>query len=329
MTKETEINMDMSPEELQAAFDTLESGGDVPNANAQAPAPEPAAIDSEDKAIEQQLQQEKPPEQVPDGVATKDGKHIIPYTVLKSERERASRAEQIARDLQTQIDAFKNQAQDGKTAKTDGAATINPDAIDASDLTEDELELMKDEFPTMHKFITKAMSSIQKMSDKLKPVEQIAQQTQEQQADQLRQTVQDAIDSVPKLAHIQATDPSAFEMAKQFDGQLRQNPLWAEKPLAERFVKVAELVEAALGPINVKSASQPSAEQLRQAAIAKASAAAKSTRSAVPTSLSEFPAGQHAAQDEHEAIDALSPTQLAEKFAKMSPDAMDAYFANL
>jgi hypothetical protein len=112
---------------------------------------------------------------------------------------------------------------------------------------------------------------------------------------------------------------------------LRTQPAWAGKSLSERFAKVTEMVEAALGPIDLpgaKPASQ-SAEDLKAAAKAKADAAAKASRTNVPTSLSEFPVGQHAAQDEREAAESMTALQLAEKFSSMTPDQMDAYFRNL
>ncbi len=92
------------------------------------------------------------------------------------------------------------------------------------------------------------------------------------------------------------------------------------------------MVEATLGQIDLpgtQQTSQPNAEDLRKAAQAKAQQNAKATHTNVPTSLSEFPAGQHAAQDEREAAENLSTLQLAEKFASMTPDQMDAYFQTL
>ena len=120
-------------------------------------------------------------------------------------------------------------------------------------------------------------------------------------------------------------------MAKQFDTMLRGHPAWGDKPLAERFIKVTEMVESAIGPIDLPGSKQasPSAEDLAKAARARAAQDAKASRTNVPTSLSEFPAGQHAAQDEREAAEQLTHQQLAEKFASMNADQMDAYFRSL
>ena len=92
------------------------------------------------------------------------------------------------------------------------------------------------------------------------------------------------------------------------------------------------MVESTIGPIEIPGSQKATSQNvgdLKKAAMAKAEQVAKSNRSNVPTSLSEFPAGQHAAQDEQEAAEQMTALQLAEKFSTMTPDQMDAYFRNL
>jgi hypothetical protein len=176
------------------------------------------------------------------------------------------------------------------------------------------------------------MAAAKALESKLQPVEETVRNAEAERERTAAESVQDAIDSVPKLAHIQATNKDAFELAKQFDATLRTQSAWANKPLNERFAKVAEMVERAIGPIELPGSTQkasPSAEDLAKAAKVKAEQAAKASRTNVPTSLSEFPAGQHAAQDEREAAEQLTHQQLAEKFSSMNADEMDAYFRSL
>lgn len=320
-----------NPEDLAKAFAQLE-GGDLP-VNEAKPEPEPKAQAEDDREQkDQQQQQGAQPEGEPEGVATKDGKHVIPYSVLKNERDRASRAEQMAREMVEKVAALEAQvkaqaagANNGEDARTD----LQEAAVD--DLSPADLETLKEDFPTVYKAVMASMAAAKALEAKLKPVEETVQQTRAEAERSAAETVQDAIDSVPKLAHIQATNAEAFELAKQFDGMLRTQSAWAEKSLAERFAKVAEMVENAIGPIEIPGAKSrtPSAEELRAAAKAKADAAVKASRANVPTSLSEFPAGQHAAQDEREEAETLTPLQLAEKFSAMTPEQMDAYFRTL
>jgi hypothetical protein len=327
-------NLPTNPEDLMKVFEQLEAGGEPK-------APEPQADESKDAEVKNDPKNENDqkagqgqsePESEPQGIATKDGKHVIPYSVLKSERDRASRAEQLANEMRERVEALEaavkaasQGANNGESARTDASEQI------VSDLSSDDLEALKEDFPTVYKAVQAAMAKAAQLEAKLQPVEESVRSAEAEQARSATETVQDAIDAVPKLAHIQATNAEAFELAKQFDATLKTQSAWAGKPLQERFSKVAEMVEAALGPIDLPGgkSTSPSAEELKTAAKAKADAAVKAGRTNVPTSLSEFPVGQHAAQDEREAAESMTALQLAEKFAAMTPDQMDAYFRTL
>jgi hypothetical protein len=330
-----ELDMDTTnPEALAEMFAKLESGEtpeEKPN-----PTPEPEAKsepEKNDPAPSSDQQQDGQSTVEPEGIATKDGRHVIPYSVLKSERDRATRAEQVANEMKERLAALEAQAQQGNQGANNGeGARTNQPIPEASDLSTDDLEALKEDFPTVYKAVMASMAKASALEAKLQPVEQSVQEEAEKRARSVTETVQDAIDSVPKLAHIQATNADAYELAKQFDVALRAQPAWADKPLAERFAKVVEMVEGTLGTIDVpgsKPAPQPSAEELRKAAEAKAATAARATRTNVPTSLSEFPVGDPAAQDEREAAEGMSALQLADKFSSMTPDQMDAWFRTL
>lgn len=331
-------NLSNDPEELAAVFAQLENG-DVPKPADPAPSEPPAEqpkdaktdpVPAQDGKQEDKQGQTEPE---PEGVATKDGRNVIPYGVLKSERERASRAEQLAKEMQDRVAALEemvktvNQgAKQGESARTD-QQTPNVDQLSPEDL-----EALKEDFPTVYKAVMASMAAAKALEAKLEPVERSVQEDATERARSATETVQEAIDSVPKMAHIQASDAAAFDLAKQFDATLRTQAAWADKPLSERFAKVIEMVESAIGQIDVpgsKPPPQPSTEDLKKAAQAKAALAAKATRTNVPNSLSEFPVGDPAAQDEREAAENMSALQLADKFASMTPDQMDAYFRTL
>ncbi len=329
----TDMSIDLSnlsdnPEDLAKVFEQLEAGGE-PAAPKQEPE-QATQTNTEQNAGQQQASEEQQAAE-PEGIATKDGKHVIPYSVLKNERDRAARAEQIAREAQDKLTQLEAQLANNQGANTgESARTDQTPAV--SDLSDEDLEVLKEDFPTVYKAVMASMAAAKALEAKLAPVEESVRSQEAERAQSATESVQEAIDSVPKLAYIQSNNAEAFELAKQFDNTLRNQAAWADKPLSERFAKVAEMVEATLGPIDLpgqQSASQPSAEQLRKAAEAKAAQTAKATRSNVPTSLSEFPAGQHAAQDEQEAAQNMTALQLAEKFAAMNPDQMDAYFNSL
>ena len=335
------IELDMNttdPVELAKVFEQLNSG-DQQEVTAKDPAPAPAATDDQSKSDPASQEQHEAkqgqtePEQEPQGIATKDGKHVIPYSVLKSERDRASRAEQTLTEMQERVKALESMVQSGNQgAKPGESARTDQQQPTVSDLSQEDLEALKEDFPTVYKAVMASMAAADRLKAQLEPVQETVRNAEADAARSAQETVQDAIDAVPKLAHIQASNKEAFELAKQFDATLRTQSAWADRPLTERFAKITEMVEAALGPIDVpgsKPTSQANAEDLRKAAIAKANASAKATKTDVPTSLSEFPVGQHAAQDEREAAENLTVLQLAEKFSSMSPEQMDAYFQTL
>ena len=332
-------NLSDNPEDLQKVFEQLESGAEPAAAATKDPEPAPKDEDkgqnNDDPASKEQQKAEQGQtdnEADAAGVATKDGKHVIPYSVLKSERDRASRAEQIAREAQERVAALEAQLKSGNQGANNGeGARTDPQQPTASDLSAEDLEALKEDFPTVYKAVMASMAAAKALETKLQPVEESVRSTEAERERSATEAVQDAIDSVPKLAHIQATNKDAFELAKQFDATLRTQSAWASKPLTERFAKVAEMVESAIGPIDLPGSKKasPSAEDLAKAAKAKAEQDAKASRANVPTSLSEFPAGQHAAQDEREAAEQLTHQQLAEKFAGMNADQMDAYFRSL
>lgn len=324
------------PEALAKIFDQIENGEDpLSKTNDQGEAKEAnqAKTDPEAQGQQQAEQGQQQEEREPDGVATKDGKHVIPYSVLKSERDRAARAEQIAREAQERLEALQAQLAAGSQGANNGeGARTNQQQPAVSDLSTEDLQTLQEDFPTVYKAVMASMAAAKALEAKLAPVEESVRNAEADQARSAQETVQDAIDSVPKLAHIQANNAEAFELAKQFDATLRTQSAWADKPLSERFSKVMEMVESTIGPIEIPGSQKATSQNvgdLKKAAMAKAEQVAKSNRSNVPTSLSEFPAGQHAAQDEQEAAEQMTALQLAEKFSTMTPDQMDAYFRNL
>ncbi len=328
-----------NPEALLQAFNGLESGGEPAAAPEKTETPptetatDPKPNDNPEGTKPQQDNPADPPNDAePQGVATKNGSHIIPYSVLKSERERATRAEQLLQETQARLAEIQAQSTGTPGAKPGESARTEPNSF-ASDLSPEDLELLKEDFPTVYKAIKAAEAQFQLLESKLQPVENSVRQAEAERVKSVTESVQDAIDSIPKLSHIQATDPEAFNLAVQFDAALRDQPAWAGKSFAERFQKATEMVEAAIGEIKVPGQEPPPAqktpEQLKAEALQAAAKAAKTNRTNVPTSLSEAPAGIPAAQDERQAADEMSPLQLAEKFASMTPDQMDAYFRTL
>lgn len=338
MAEEMQIDV-TDPSALAAMFDKLESGAEPAAEPKDEPGQAAAAGEPAGQSVEpdgKEASKDAPAAEAdPDGVATKDGKHIIPYSVLKADRDRATRAEQALRDAQAQLAALEAAAKAGQPGvKGESAATIQQ-ANDAGELSEEDMAALKEDFPTVYKGLMAMRAQAAAMQAQFKPVQESVQSAEAARALTVVDQVQEAIDATPKLAHIKATNPAAFDLAKQFDNTLKGQAAWADKPLSERFAKVVELVEQASGPITIPGQSkapppaQKSAEAMKAEARALAELAAKASKTSVPTSLSEFAAGDPVARDEREAVTNMSSLQLAAKFASMSPEKLDAYLQNL
>ncbi|QOJ19496.1 MAG: hypothetical protein HRU77_01560 [Gammaproteobacteria bacterium] len=347
MSTEFDINnVSDDPEEWMKAFNQLEAGEALPpdadkeqKQETKTEETQESKSDAND-SVKQDNDKKPDNDQVgeqnnePDGVATKDGKHVIPYSVLKSERDKAARAEQLLKETQQKLADLEAKQQANASGTNTGENVRADDQNQATeDLSAEDLEALKEDFPTVYKAYQAAMAKTAQLEAKLNPVEQSVKEMEEVSQRTTKQDVQDAIDAVPKIAHIQATDAEAFELAQQFDKTLRNQPFWEDKPLTERFNKVAEMVENALGrTIEVPGSNKTnsmSAEQMAKAARDKAASMAAASKSNVPTSLSEFPAGTHAAADERSALENMTTLQLAEKFAGMSAEQMDEYLQSL
>lgn len=340
------------PEAVLKAFNDVESGKDValPSGTPETPAAESEADKAAREAAEAAAAaeaakaKEQPGQGAADdttqgvessaeGVFARDGKNIIPYSVLKSERDRAARAEQLAKESADKIAALEAQIAAGKQGATPGESARTTEATtEVEALTDEELEAIREDFPTMYKALKAQQATISALKSQLQPVEEDRRQQQAERQRTQEEQVRDAIDATPKLAHIQATDPERFAAAQQFDAVLRNQAKWAGKPLAERFARVVELVEMEHGAIDIPGAkpatTQKTPEELKKAAEAAAAAAAKA-KPTVPTSLSDFPAGSPPAQSESQALESLTPLQLADKFARMTPAQQEAYFNSL
>lgn len=344
-TEGNEIDLNNIPDTPEAALALLaqiEAGGEptastpAPAAPAVAAAPVEVVKAASEPSTETQTGAAPSDEQAA-GVATKDGKHVIPYSVLQSEREQKTRATQLAqemadrvRTLEAALAASANGANPGAAARAAEAATAQAPAMSDADL-----EALKEDFPTVYKALQASMARSDALEAQLREQAGFKQEIEAASQRDVQDTVQEAIDSHPKLAHIQANDQAAFMLAQQFDETLKAHPAWADKPMAERFAKVIEMVEQTNGAITVPGGQPKPQQQTTNAAdlkvAAKAAAAAQATagKTNVPTSLSEFPVGDPPAQSETQALEQMSTFQIAAKLSRMTAEQQDAYFATL
>lgn len=253
----------------------------------------------------------------PAGVASKDGKHIIPYQELKMSRERAARAEIMAQELAAKLEAVQHEIDTGRASKT----------RDVRDIVDDEvLGAIREEAPEVADVIDKLVKRNQELEERAQSAQTTSVDEERESRVQAVIGVEEAINAVPKLAHVRANDPETFSAIAELDTMLGKRSAWEGRPLAERFDAAVRMYEAANGSIELPGNGQlPVDTDVRvKAALAKAQQGTPG-----PSTLSDIPGGTPAAESNQDALTALSSTALTERFMTMSPEQIEAELARL
>ena len=284
--------------------------------------------DAETKEVKEDEPKEKKEEESvekteskPDGVLAKDGKNLIPYSQLESARQRAIAAEQLAAEQAAEIDRLKNSGKE------------NTDQVDL--LTDEELNALEVDSPTLAKVLRAQQNIIHKLNTTVQELADRQNGQLEQEATTVKSEIQMAIDANPTLAEWQtAEDQTLWDEAARFDKVLRESPKYANVSFEERFKKVVELTQSALG-LEVEKPKEEHKEEPKdevkptQAEIKAAAAAKLKSKSTTPKSLSDIPGGAEPVSDERERIEQMSPTELGSKFLKMTQEQINAYLTTL
>lgn len=322
-----------------AALAALESelvGGEATNATDE---PTPVDVAAGEKTVEPAKQDEKKAEQVaepapaakpegapsgvqePEGVQAKDGKHVIPYSVLERERDRATRAESTAAALAEEIDRLKA----GKPAES-AQVTIS----------EEDLAQLDNDLPSVAKAIRAQMALINSLNGTVNQLQReqgvVAQNQQRSIDDEIEAAISGNHDLSAwrnEAFREETPNPLMWNRAVSLDKALREDPEWQNKTFAERFAQVAETMKSLYGApaaeVTPARSQQPTQAELKQAADAKL----KETPAPVPTSLSDIPGGNPPAQSHLESLENASAVALGNRFLSMSPDQMESELARL
>ncbi len=310
--------------------------------------PEPEAAEEPEKAEtpEPEAEQETPKAEEPEedekpaakqegessdadaDVLAKDGKHVIPYSVLRETRTQLSAAQEMIEQQQKMIEDLKAAPDD---------ADNRPAQEPKPEISDEDMAVLEEELPALAKILKTQQQTIEslneQMTDKLKGVEEKAeaahktqQEIEAERQQAVREQVQEAIDNNEALSRWSAEDPDRWQRAMAFDDTLRQDPMWSDKTFAERFEKVVELVNAVL-PEDRQEAPKP--EEKPSPESLKAKAKEKLGEQPPPASLSDLPGGVPPESDDVSKLENMSPTQIEAMFDKMTPDQMESYLAGL
>ena len=290
--------MPTDPDQIAALMAQMEGNPAPEQAENDATAGVEEAEGEDEKTEEAPLQVD---EEAP--IASKDGKHTIPYDVLKSERERRKAAEQAMTELQARIEAMQ---QTGK-----------PQEVADDEASPDELDDMANDFPA----VAKLLAHTRKLEQQLQSVSQRIEQEDLARQEASMSEVRAAVDGNPTLLHWEHNDPDRWAAAIEADTTLQASPAHRGLTLEARLAKAVEIVDAFYGP----DTTAPRAQAKPQNRPPKKAAAAKDA----PRTLSDIPGGAVPASDPIEAFAQMSADRLGAQMANMTPDQISALLNRL
>lgn len=239
------------------------------------------------------------------------GGKTIPYAVLKETRQRAATAAQEAESARAEVAELKAQLETLRAGAGGAAAEAAQQVAQGADA-----EALYDDLPAPLADKLRKLDATQ--AELNAAVNRLAQREQQQvQAEQqtVAEQTQAVIDAIPTLAEWQAKGGPEWQAAVAADNRLMQNPAWANKPLADRIAKAAEIAALELGlpappPPNVTKPNQT----------ARTAAAARPV-----ASLTDISGGGMPAVDSRDYMEGASTAQLAARMNNMSPDELDRW----
>lgn len=299
------------------AADQPTQGDTAPATTAAAPEPAPAAASAPAAPAAASADSSATPtpadptQQAPaavEGVATKDGKHVIPYAVLEQARKSADQANARAQELARTAETLRAELEAAKagTAKPADAKPAAPEFTDA------ELAELEQDLPAVAK-LAKGVRVLQEQLAEARAAVPAAAAPQQPNTE--AQQVQELIDARPLLVRWQSKGGAVWQDAVALDQQLRTDPQWAGKPMADRFAEVERRIAEELG-IPIPSQQQQATSQAPAPAAAPAAApTAPKTTTATPT-LTDLGGGPVVSSSDP--LGGMSKGQMVDKAMSMS-----------
>ena len=256
-------------------------------------------------------------------ILAKDGKHTIPYSKLEEARQAEQAARAAAQAAQAELAALRAQAEQR------AAAGVAPTAADnASALVVQALETGDVDPAIFGDFSEGAMAKGIATLIKQGFVElrqEIAPLKEQQQLSEVEK----------HYAAIYQAHPDADSVAEsqELDSWINSKPSFVRdayravldpqgKGTAAQVIELFDTFKKETGATQAASVPAPSVDPK-----AAAKAAIAAAQPAVPASLSDFPGGRAGASSRMEALDALSPADLAEALEAMPQAQRDLYLS--
>lgn len=270
----------------------------------------------------------------PDSEADDSGKHRD----LHKEMARMARALQR---LQAERDELRAQVKQGGAQAATPAQQAQADALaeQAGDL-EQALAAIADDSPELASLVRNLVATVQQTTAQVQELRSATAPVVKQVADTAEAAFEEALAQAPDLAlWVTLEDDAGRQLvaeATAIEDRLLQSPHWAAKSQTERFQKVVEMVRDIYpdAPTAAKPEPAPPAQPQpkQQATPADLKAAAQKAlekaqaRPAV-ASLTDVPGTPGPTGSATDQAKQISAAALADLFAKMTPEQVDAYLA--
>jgi hypothetical protein len=274
-----------TPEETEAAEAEADSGDDSESDG------EPSGQDEEERAP----------------IATKDGKHTIPYEVLEAARQREA-------DLKRQLDEANARLSESDKQISNAKANLDRQGVDMDSafadpdaITENELADVEEDYGygSMEAKLARILfKSQQAQAQQAETVNQAQAEVDDAEAAAARSAFQNNSD----LTNWQAKDPDRWDMALTIDQKLQADPKWQNAAPADRFAEVARRTKAAFGDA---VAEQKSVKQ-------RAKEIVDSAEAPTPNSLTDIGQAPGTEKSLRERLESMSDAEREAEMAKMS-----------
>ena len=233
-----------------------------------------ADSDTADSATAQsEEQQEQQEEQKPKGVAAKDGEHVIPYDVLERERtEKQQLKEQLEAMQKKQSDWEQSQRLLELRNKQLEKLGVEPEDLPENlSVSDEQLEALMDDYPEIGKVLKVIVAKTS-----------ANQAASQEPTEPVINPVVDVIEQNADLSAWREQGGESWNKAIEIDEQLRADPQWSDKPLAERFAEVVNMTKAAMSPPEPDKKPELSEQDIK----AKAEEVESKAKGALPSSPS-------------------------------------------
>lgn len=303
---------DMSDDEIEALAQQGESSGDQAADTEKMGDTESAAAPGDTAGTEKKDDQQQPepgkqPDETPEGILARDGKHIIPYKRLEDAEARARDQARKIEELQAQIN--------GKQATDDGG---DKDAGQQDDfLSDEELDELERDFPAMAKVIRAQQVQIRQLGGQVDTLSKAHKSQEEVQTRDAQASWNDALAKNAKAAYLDQTlNPEVGQRFVNATAGLYEN--WNEMSADDRAAAIVRQYEAVHGEIQVKQVAGSKED--------KPTSPAKTpgNKPDVPLSMADIPGGSAPPVDEVAALASKSGQELLAQFEKMSPEQIEA-----